>query len=86
MNGFDAYATYNAFKLHFKSDTYDYFTFNGKTNLKIASYEKRRDRYQFEKIASRISKEKFLRISIKYKKPYIIRLFVSLLTNIQYDV
>lgn len=60
MNGFDAYATYNAFKLHFKSDTYDYFTFNGKTNLKIASYEKRRDRYQFEKIASRISKEKFL--------------------------
>ena len=70
MNGFDAYSTYNAFKLHFKGGgSYDYFTFNGKTNLKISSYEKRRDRYQFEKIASRISKEKFLdKMLVEQKK------------------
>jgi hypothetical protein len=60
MNGFEAYVTYNSFKLHFKQPKYDFFLYQGKTRLTIQSYEKRKDRYQFEKIASRYSLEKFL--------------------------
>jgi len=67
FSGYDAYVTYLAFKLHFSSTTYNFFTYNGKTKANPHSYESRKDRYHFEKIAARISKESFIeRMLVEY--------------------
>jgi hypothetical protein len=51
MDGFDAYKTYLALKSHFSSKTYDYFKYNGAIRAKRESYETRKDRYFFQKLA-----------------------------------
>jgi len=67
FSGYDAYVTYLAFKLHFSSATYNFFTYNGKTKSNQKSYENRKDRYHFEKIAARISRESFIeRMLVEY--------------------
>ena len=47
MDGFDVYKIYLAIKLHFTSESYDYFKHNGKTTARLATFTKRRDRYFF---------------------------------------
>lgn len=67
FSGYDAYVTYLAFKLHFSSNTYDFFRFNGKTKANLSSFNSRKDRYHFEKIAAKISKDTFIeRMLIQY--------------------
>lgn len=56
---FDLYVRYLAFKLHFSSPTYDFFTFNGKTRAKEDTFQKRNDRFYFEKAAKNYSTEEF---------------------------
>lgn len=51
MSPFDAYKKYVALKLHFKSDSYDYFKFSGKCSASKASFEKRRDRHMFARLS-----------------------------------
>jgi len=51
MTAFDCYKTYLAFKNHFTKDTFDYFKYGGRTNASIASFNKRKDRYFFEKMS-----------------------------------
>ncbi len=51
-SGFDVYKEYIGLKLHFKSSNYDYSTY-GKVNAKIESYNKRNDRYWFERLAAK---------------------------------
>ena len=36
--GFAAFALYNALKLHFTSDSYDYFKYHGKTNVSKTTF------------------------------------------------
>lgn len=52
MTPFEAYKKYVAIKLHFTSDTYDYFRFNGEVRANIQSFEKRNDRYFFHRLAN----------------------------------
>lgn len=67
FSGYDAYVTYLAFKLHFSSNTYDFFRFNGKTKANLSSFNSRKDRYHFEKIAAKISRDTFIeRMLIQY--------------------
>ena len=56
-SGFEAYALYNAIKLHFTSDSYDYFKYNGKTNVSKQSFMVRKDKYQFYKLSRKYSLE-----------------------------
>ena len=51
MTAFDCYRTYLAFKNHFTRETFDYFKYGGRTNASVASFNKRRDRYFFEKMS-----------------------------------
>lgn len=51
MTPFDAYKTYLALKNHFSKPNYDYFKYAGKSRTSIASFEKRKDKYWFEKIS-----------------------------------
>lgn len=53
MTGFEVYKTYLSLKLHFTKEKYNYFTFNGKSRASQASFEKRKDRYFFKKLATK---------------------------------
>ena len=41
MTAFESYKMYVALKLHFTTDSYDYFKFNGKTRVSETNFEKR---------------------------------------------
>ena len=49
---FEVYRTYVAMKMHFTSD-YDYFKYNGKIKADLASFETRKDKYQFYKMSKK---------------------------------
>jgi hypothetical protein len=55
--GFAAFSLYNALKLHFTSNSYDYFKYNGKTNVSQQSFLKRKDKYTFYKLSRKYSIE-----------------------------
>jgi hypothetical protein len=54
-SGFAAFAMWNALKLHFTSNSYDYFKYNGKTNVSKQSFSTRKDKYQFYKLSRKYS-------------------------------
>lgn len=51
MTPFEVYKTYLALKNHFTKDSYDYFKYGGKVSASVKSFESRRDRFYFEKLA-----------------------------------
>ena len=60
MNPFEAYMKYLAMKQHFTQKGYDYFKYNGKTNASVTSFETRKDKYYFHKLAKKDDIENFL--------------------------
>lgn len=50
-SGFSAFALYNALRLHFTSPSYDYFKYNGKTNVSKDSFAKNKAKYSFYKLS-----------------------------------
>tara|TARA_B110000444_G_scaffold22008_3_gene18279 strand:- start:16570 stop:17166 length:597 start_codon:yes stop_codon:yes gene_type:complete len=58
-NGYQAYQIYQSLKLHFTSD-YDAVKYNFKTAVKQHSFEKRRDRYFFEKLSRRFKRDELV--------------------------
>ena len=59
MTGYEAFSLYHALKLHFTSDSYDYFKYNGKCNINIETFEKRRDKYHFYKLSRKYEKDDY---------------------------
>ena len=55
--GFDVFKTYLGVKLHFTSDKYDYYKYDGKVNCKLETFTKRNDRYMFHKLSVKYNKE-----------------------------
>lgn len=51
MNGFEAYKHYLALKSHFTTKTYDYFKYNGAVKARRESFDIRKDKYFFQKLA-----------------------------------
>lgn len=51
MTGYEAFGLYNAIKLHFTTDSYDFHKYNGKTHVTVDSFEKRKDKYYFYKLS-----------------------------------
>lgn len=56
-SGYAAFTTYNSLKLHFTSSSYDYFKYQGKTNVSTATFLKRKDKYTFYKLSRKYSME-----------------------------
>ena len=56
-SGFSSFALYNALRLHFSSDSYDYFKYHGKTNVTKRSFATRKDKYAFYKLSRKYSLE-----------------------------
>ena len=55
MTGYEAFSLYESLKLHFNKDTYDFFKYNGKTNITVTSFENRKDKYHFYKLSRKYS-------------------------------
>jgi T4 gene Gp59 loader of gp41 DNA helicase len=51
MTGFEFFQKYQAIKLHFSTNSYDYFKYYGKVATKEAAFENRKDKYMFHKLA-----------------------------------
>ena len=55
MTGYEAFGIYQALKLHFTTDSYDFFKYNGKTNVSVNAFENRKDKYHFYKLSRKYS-------------------------------
>jgi hypothetical protein len=51
MTGYEAFTVYNALKLHFSSEKYDYFKYKAKSRVTIDTFERRKDKYYFYKLS-----------------------------------
>tara|TARA_R100001509_G_scaffold163345_1_gene137569 strand:- start:201 stop:770 length:570 start_codon:yes stop_codon:yes gene_type:complete len=60
MEPFEAYQKYLALKLHFDSESYDYFKYRGKTNAKRDKFDVRQDRYFFHRLSKKDDLELYL--------------------------
>lgn len=66
MQAFDAYKLYLALKSHFTSKSYDFFKYNGAVKASASAFEKRRDKYQFNKLAKHKDLVNFLTANMVY--------------------
>lgn len=48
---FDCYQTYLSLKNHFTKDKYDFFQYGGRTRASVSAFNKRKDKYWFEKMS-----------------------------------
>ena len=46
--------------MHFTSDSYDYFKYQGKTRISVDAFENRKDKYYFYKLSRRNAKEDYI--------------------------
>jgi hypothetical protein len=60
MSPFDTYQSYLSLKSHFNNPKYDYFKYHKKTRATITTFNKRRDRYWFEKMSRKYSDEEII--------------------------
>jgi hypothetical protein len=51
ITGYETFELYQGLKLHFTSDSYDYFKYGGKSKVSVNSFEKRKDKYHFHKLS-----------------------------------
>ena len=60
MNGYDLYCTYQAIKLHFTSEQYNFFHYDGKTRVSVEAFQKRRDKFLFHRLARKYRDEEMV--------------------------
>ena len=60
MSAFECYQEYLALKNHFSKPTYDYFKYNGKMKVNVSSFDKRKDKLFFQKLAKHPDVHNFL--------------------------
>lgn len=57
MTPFEVYMTFVSLKNHFTKSTYDVFKYNWKTRTSVASFDKRKDKYFFERLSRKKSEQ-----------------------------
>ncbi len=57
---FETYQTYLSMKSHFTNRKYDFFKYGGKSRATMSSFNKRKDKYWFEKTSRKYSDEEIL--------------------------
>ena len=60
IDPFDVYKMYLGIRLHFRDGNYNYIKSEGRINANINSFQKRPDKYFFEKLAKKYNKEDML--------------------------
>lgn len=54
ITGYEAFGIFQALKLHFTSDSYDFFKYHGKSKISVEAFELRKDKYHFYKLSRRL--------------------------------
>ena len=62
--GFEAFMMFNSIKLHFTSDSYDFFRYNGKSNVTKQNFANRKDKYSFYKLSRKYRNEDLMNFYI----------------------
>ena len=57
---FETYQTYLSMKSHFTNRKYDFFKYGGKSRATVSSFNKRKDKYWFEKTSRKYSDQEVL--------------------------
>jgi len=60
MTGYEAFCLFQAIKLHFTSKSYDFFKYNGKSNITMTTFEMRKDKYHFYKLSRKYPNKEVL--------------------------
>lgn len=60
MNGYEAYSLYQAVRLHFTSDKYNFFQYDGKTRISVESFQKRQDKFLFHRLARKYREDEII--------------------------
>jgi hypothetical protein len=69
IDAFQAYQKFVAIKLHFNSDNYDFFKYNGRLkNTNVNNFEMRKDKYFFHKLSKHENVDFFLASNFFNKK------------------
>lgn len=73
MNPFEVYTCFFALKRHFSNKKYDYFKYHGKIKTSLESFNRRKDRYFFERLSRKLTdqeiKEYFLSNFVSHDNP-----------------
>lgn len=64
MSPFETYCKYLCIKNHFCKSKYNYFKYQGKTKAKIEAFNKRKDRYWYEKMSRKYSDKEILELLV----------------------
>ena len=86
ITGYEAFGLYNALKLHFTQESYDYFKYNGKTNVSLSSFENRKDKWHFTKLSRKFNNKDDLVFFIVSNLVNNEKLWVGDLLNEESDV
>lgn len=54
ITGYETFGLYQALKLHFTTDSYDFHKYGGKSKISVEAFENRKDKYQFYKLSRRL--------------------------------
>lgn len=60
LKSFEVYKLFLSLKNHFTKDSYDYFKYCGKSRVSIDSFNKRKDKYFFERLSRKKSNEEII--------------------------
>jgi hypothetical protein len=55
MTGYEAFCLFQSLKLHFTSDSYDFFKYGGKIKTSLDAFDKRKDKYYYHKLSRRLT-------------------------------
>lgn len=87
-NGYGAYLLFIALKTHFSSKKYDFVTMQGKLKANKHSYDSRRDKFFFEKLAKRYTASElkdFYISNFLADKQYVTELLTEEANSIYFD-
>jgi hypothetical protein len=73
MSGFECYKEYLALKQHFTQHGYDYFRYNGKVKANNSSFDSRKDKLFFQKLAKHPDVKNFLIANLSVNEKVWIR-------------
>jgi hypothetical protein len=55
ITGYETFGLYQAIKLHFTTDNYDFHKYGGKSKISVDAFENRKDKFYFYKLSRRLS-------------------------------
>jgi hypothetical protein len=57
ITGYEAFGLYQAIKLHFTTDSYDFMKYGGKSKISVDAFDNRKDKYHFHKLSRRLTSQ-----------------------------